>query len=91
MESPGLRHFRNGRIYSDPVDALVGEAWAQAVFTDYGWELLDGTKLKNIVEWRSGQKTNEEPEEGGKSAARVQGRHTAQRQNGTRKRASRKI
>jgi SPP1 gp7 family putative phage head morphogenesis protein len=38
MALPDLRHFRDGgRISSDPVEALVGEAWVPAIYTDKGW------------------------------------------------------
>jgi hypothetical protein len=33
MALPDLRHFRDGGVYSDPVEALVGEAWVPAVYT----------------------------------------------------------
>lgn len=89
MDLPGLRHFRDGGIFSDPVDVLVGEAWVQAVYSDRGWLTSDGTKLENIQEWRNAQENGQEPEKSSKSAARVQGRRTAQRQTGTRKRTNR--
>ena len=40
MALPDLRHFGNRGIfyiYSDPVEALVGEAWVLAIYTDKGW------------------------------------------------------
>ena len=53
MDLPNLRHFRNGGIYSDPVEALVGEAWVSAVYTDKGWATTDGASLSaDIIEWR---------------------------------------
>ena len=53
MDLPNLRHFRNGGIYSDPVEALVGEAWAPEIYTDKGWTTADGGKLSaDIIEWR---------------------------------------
>jgi hypothetical protein len=59
MELPSLRHFSNSGIYtisSDPVEALVGEAWVPAIFTDKGWATADGTSfLLNIGEWRNAQ------------------------------------
>lgn len=91
MDLPNLRHFRNGGVFSDPVDALVGEAWVQAVYSDKGWVTADGIKLKDILEWRSGQKAEQESKESRQGAARVQGRNIAQRQTGTGKRSSRKI
>lgn len=57
MDLPSLRHFRNQGIYnisSDPVEALVGEAWVPAVYTDRGWATADGANLlANITEWRN--------------------------------------
>jgi hypothetical protein len=48
MALPDLRHFGNRGIfyiYSDPVEALVGEAWVLAIYTDKGWATADGGKL----------------------------------------------
>ena len=57
MALPDLRHFRNDGIYtvsSDPVEALVGEAWVPAIYTDKGWATADGGKLlADIIEWRT--------------------------------------
>ena len=53
MDLPNLRHFRDGGIYSDPVEALVGEAWVPAVYTDKGWATADGGKLITVDEWRA--------------------------------------
>ena len=56
MDLPSLRHFRNDGIYcisSDPVEALHGEAWINAVYTDKGWATADGSKLlTGIEDWR---------------------------------------
>ena len=53
MDLPSLRHFRDGGIYSDPVEALVGEAWVPAIYTSNGWTTADGGKLSaDIIEWR---------------------------------------
>lgn len=56
MDLPSLRHFRNAGIYSifsDPVEALVGEAWVPAIYTDRGWATADGGNLlTGIKEWR---------------------------------------
>jgi hypothetical protein len=56
MDLPSLRHFRNDGIFcifSDPVEALVGEAWVPAVYTDKGWATADGANLlTSIQEWR---------------------------------------
>jgi hypothetical protein len=56
MDLPSLRHFRNEGIYfifSDPVEALIGEAWVPARYTDKGWATADGSSLLSGVEdWR---------------------------------------
>jgi hypothetical protein len=56
MDLPDLRHFRNEGLYfvsSDPVEALVGEAWVAAVYTDKGWATADGANLlQGVSEWR---------------------------------------
>ena len=60
MALPNLRHFRNGGIYSDPVEALVGEAWVPAIYTDKGWTTADGGKLStDITEWRHAVETGQ--------------------------------
>ena len=57
MALPELRHFGNNGIFSiwsDPVDALVGEAWVRAVYTDKGWALPDGSSLlADVTEWQN--------------------------------------
>ena len=54
MALPDLRHFRDGNVYSDPVEALVGEAWVPAIYTSNGWTTADGDKLSaDITEWRA--------------------------------------
>lgn len=57
MDLPNLRHFRNQGIFtvsSDPVEALVGEAWVPAIYTDKGWATADGANLLgDIQEWRN--------------------------------------
>ena len=55
MDLPSLRHFGNRGIfyiYSDPVEALVGDAWVQAIYTDKGWATADGGTLITVAEWR---------------------------------------
>ena len=53
MDLPNLRHFTPDGISSDPVEALVGEAWVPAVYTDKGWATADGVSLSaDIIEWR---------------------------------------
>jgi hypothetical protein len=54
MALPDLRHFTPTAISSDPVEALVGEAWVPAIYTDKGWTTADGGKLSaDIIEWRT--------------------------------------
>ena len=52
MALPDLRHFTPTTISSDPVEALVGEAWVPAIYTDKGWATADGGKLITVDEWR---------------------------------------
>jgi hypothetical protein len=56
MELPSLRHFRNEGIFhikSDVVEALHGETWIPAVYTDKGWATADGsTLLTGVEDWR---------------------------------------
>ena len=53
MNLPSLRHFTPDGISSDPVEALVGEAWVLAIYTDKGWATADGGKLSSVDEWRT--------------------------------------
>ena len=53
MALPDLRHFTPATISSDPVEALVGEAWVPAIYTSNGWATADGASLSaDITEWR---------------------------------------
>ncbi len=53
MGLPNLRHFTPAGISSDPVEALAGEAWVPAIYTDKGWATADGANLLlGIEEWR---------------------------------------
>ena len=55
MDLPSLRHFGDRgifHIYSDPVEALVGDAWVLAIYTDKGWATADGGTLITVAEWR---------------------------------------
>jgi len=60
MDLPSLRHFRNEGLFtvsSDPVEALAGEAWVPAIYTDKGWATADGASLLlGIEEWRHATK-----------------------------------
>lgn len=81
MDLPGLRHFADGRIFSDPVLVQVGEAEIHAVFTDQGWYTPDGlTKLESVTSWTYGKETNESGKESGQGDERVQGGNPTQRQ-----------
>ena len=90
METPGLRHFRDGKIYSDPVLAIVGEVCMAAVYTSDGWELADGTKLDAVTEWRHGQEADQGREENRQSDERIQGGYVEKRQARSRQRSNRK-
>jgi len=90
MARPDLRHFDNRGIYnifSDPVEALVGEAWVPAVYTDKGWATADGASLlSDVSEWRDAPKTRQESgsdlpkhqpgDEGGQTAKASSGNRT---------------
>ncbi len=94
MELPSLRHFKNEGIFyikSDVVEALHGEAWIAAVYTDKGWATADGsTLLTGIEAWRHGEETNQSREKDRQGDERVQSRDIEKRQTGTGKRTSRK-
>lgn len=93
METPALRHFQNGLIISDPVQALIGEAWVQAVLcqredgTQY-WATPDLSKLPAVTEWRDEKEGSSSQSE--KGNGRVQARNTAERKTGTRQGAKSK-
>lgn len=84
MALPSLRHFRNEGIYhisSDPVEALIGEAWVPAIYTDKGWATADGSMLlSGIEDWRDAKEAGQSAAEGSESNERVQGRRATQRQ-----------
>lgn len=92
MELPGLKHFRNEGIFfisSDPVEALQGEAWVPAVYTDKGWATADGSTLLTGVEaWRYAEETNQGGTEDRQSNEGVQSRNAKKRQTGIRKRTN---
>ena len=96
MDLPSLRHFRSEGIYfisSDPVEALIGETWVPARYTDKGWATADGRSLLSGVEdWRHAI------EEGqvagcdlGEHQTRDQGRQKPSAGSSNRVRKSRKI
>jgi len=86
MDLPSLRHFQNAGIYyisSDPVEALHGEAWVPAIYTDKGWATADGsTLLTGIEEWRDAT-------EAGQIAGCDLREHQARNQSGQTTKASR--
>lgn len=92
MDLPSLRHFRNEGIYyifSDPVEALIGETWVPARYTDKGWATADGRSLLTGVEdWRHAV---EEGCDLGEHQTRDQGRQATQTGNRNRVRKSRKV
>ena len=96
MELPSLRHFRNEGIYfisSDPVEALQGEAWVPAIYTDKGWATADGsTLLTGVEDWRYAVEEGQEQKgDTGKHQTRNQSRQTAKASGSNRVRKSRKI
>jgi hypothetical protein len=96
MDLPSLRHFRNEGIFfisSDPVEALIGEAWVSAIYTDKGWATADGSTLLMAVEdWRHAPKEREkQKDDAGEHKARNQSRKTTKTSSGNRLRKSRKI
>jgi hypothetical protein len=85
MDLPTLRHFQNGLIVSDPVEACVDGNWIAAVLCqrDDGsqyWATLDMAKLASVTEWRSGEETNQGGQEGSQSNGRIQAGDTPKRQ-----------
>lgn len=96
MDLPSLRHFENRGIFfvsSDPVEALHGEAWVPAIYTDKGWATADGSKLlTGIEEWRDAVK---EGQVAGCSISQHQNRdekrQAAKASGGNRARKSRQI
>lgn len=84
MDLPSLRHFQEQKVFSDPVEALVGEAWVPAVYTDKGWMTADGANLLgDVQEWRDGK----EEGQGGQGNVGVQSRNTPKRQTRPRQRS----
>ena len=81
MDLPSLRHFTPAGISSDPVEALAGEAWVPAIYTDKGWATADGASLLvGIEEWRDGKETNQSGQESSQSDGGVQAGNIAKRQ-----------
>jgi hypothetical protein len=96
MDLPNLRHFRNEGLFtvsSDPVEALAGEAWVPAIYTDKGWATADGASLlTDIEEWRH---ANEEGQittcDLGQHQGRNEGGQTAKASNRNRAVKSRQV
>jgi hypothetical protein len=93
MALPDLRHFTPDGISSDPVEALAGEAWLPAIYTDKGWATADGASLLlGIEEWRyaikEGQITGCDLKQ---HQSRDEGGQTAKASNRNRARKSRQV
>jgi hypothetical protein len=96
MDLPSLRHFRNEGIYfifSDPVEALIGEAWVPARYTDKGWATADGSSLlSGIEDWRHAVEEREVTGcDLGEHQTRDQGRQKPSASSSNRVRKSRKV
>ena len=96
MELPSLRHFRNEGIFhikSDTVEALHGEAWISAVYTDKGCATADGSTLLTGVEaWRHATEEGQEQKDDTKQHPQGnQGGQTTKASGSNRVRKSRKI
>jgi hypothetical protein len=96
MELPSLRHFKNEGIFhikSDVVEALHGEAWIAAVYTDKGWATADGsTLLTGVEDWRHAIEEGQEQEnDSGEHQTRNQSRQAAKTSGSNRVRKSRKV
>ena len=90
MESPSLRHFRDGYVYSDPIYALVGETWINAIYTNEGWFTPDmATKLDAVTQWRDGEEADQGRQEDRQGDERVQSRNAEKRQARARQRSNR--
>lgn len=91
MANPSLRHFRDGYVYSDPIYALVGETWINAIYTNEGWFTPDlATKLVAVTEWRDGKETEQSREKDRQGDVGVQSRNVEKRQTRIRTRPNRK-
>jgi hypothetical protein len=96
MDLPSLRHFQNWGIFhisSDPVEALHGEAWISAIYTDKGWATADGSTLLTGVEgWRHATEEGQEQKDDTKQHPQGnQGGQTTKASGSNRVRKSRKI
>ena len=96
MDLPSLRHFKNEGIFhikSDTVEALHGEAWIPAIYTDKGWATADGsTLLTGIEDWRYAiEERQEQKDDAVKHQNRNQSRQTTKASGSNRVRKSRKI
>lgn len=96
MDLPSLKHFRNEGIFfisSDPVEALQGEAWVPAIYTDKGWATADGsTLLTSVEDWRYAiEEGIQQKDNSGEHQTRNQGRKTTKTSGSNRVRKSRKV
>ena len=82
MNLPNLRHFTPAGISSDPVEALAGESWVPAIYTDKGWATADGASLLlGIEDWRyAAEETIQSRQESSEGDGGVQAGNTAKRQ-----------
>ncbi len=95
MDLPSLRHFKNEGIFhikSDTVEALHGEAWIPAIYTDKGWATADGsTLLTGIEDWRYAiEERQEQKSNAVKHQNRNQGGQATKASDSNRVRKSRK-
>ena len=93
MDLPSLRHFTPTGISSDPVEALAGEAWVPAIYTDKGWTTADGANLLlGIEEWRHAAKEGQiTADDLGQQQSRDEGGQTAKASNRNRAVKSRQV
>ena len=93
MDLPSLRHFTPTGISSDPVEALAGEAWVPAIYTDKGWTTADGANLLlGIEEWRHAAKEGQiTADDLGQHQSRDEGGQTAKASNRNRAVKSRQV
>jgi hypothetical protein len=97
MDLPSLRHFANGLIISDPVEALIGEAWVNAVLCqrDDGtqfWASPDLSKLGEPSQWRHAvEERKVASDDLGQHQSRDESGQTAKASNRNRARKSRQV
>jgi len=95
MDRPNLRHFQNGLVVSDRVQACVGGSWVPAILCrredgSEFWATPDLSKLEAVTDWRDGKEDDQGGQEGGQSAGRVQRGEAPKRQTRNRQGAKSK-